>query len=100
MASARSTATDGDSWFLDMPNRYGSKPLVRQQNECMFGILNKALDGLGASPYDPPVYRISVHYVAHWDGPGAFEDDANSGGVRGSQRAAYSDQFRPRRIRA
>jgi len=31
----------------------------------MFCLLNNALDRAGEASYDPPVLRISVHYVEH-----------------------------------
>jgi hypothetical protein len=67
MARARSTATDGDSWLEGMPNRYGSKTLVRQQNECTFGILNNALDRFLSLAYDRTALRIAVHYFEQSD---------------------------------
>ena len=38
-----------------LPNRYGSKTLGGQQNECMFCLLNNGLDRPSWPSYDPPV---------------------------------------------
>src|ERR1700686_4710567 len=73
MDSARSTATDGDSSFEGivarqrqaLPDRYGSKPLGGQQNECMFCLLNNGLDPRPPTSYDPPVLRIAVRHGEH-----------------------------------
>src|SRR5208283_3855393 len=65
MARARSTATDGDSCFKGMPNRYGSKSMHVQQSELLFYVLNTALDRFTKLTYDPPVLRSRVQHLEH-----------------------------------
>jgi hypothetical protein len=47
------------------PNRYGSKTLDGQQNECMFRLLNNRLDPAQPPSYDPPVLRMTVLHIEH-----------------------------------
>jgi hypothetical protein len=40
-----------------------AKTLGVQQNECMFCILNNALDAVPQASYDPPVLRMAVPLI-------------------------------------